>query len=288
MSLNIFYEIMSHIRLNLQRKVMTIRTFLKNIFLNVCPDNILQAAKKVHYARKLRLAPEIAEPDMGMIKYLVYPGDYVVDIGSNIGVYTKHLSDLVGLHGRVYSIEPVPHTFKILLSNVKKLGLRNVELVNYAISNMNRTLFMEVPLYKSGGENFYRAKIVYGISKNKLRRIKVNSVTLDNLFSNKLHPISFIKCDVEGHEIQCIKGAGEVIKRSRPAWLIEVSGNPDDHSSSAYETFGLLKENGYECFWFDGKGLKRRQVGIKCINYFFLTRKHLESLETSELFTFDR
>ena len=43
-----------------------------------------------------------------------------------------------------------------------------------------------------------------------------------------------------------------VIKNSRPAWLIEVSGNPDDSNSPSYKLFKMLNEEGYDAYWFDG------------------------------------
>jgi hypothetical protein len=93
----------------------------------------------------------------------------------------------------------------------------------------------------------------------------------------------FIKCDVEGHELACVKGAIRVIRRSRPAWLIEVSGNPDEWTSTAYQVFKLLGEAGYEAYWFDGKRVAKRYAGDQSINYFFLRVEHLVSLQGSGL-----
>lgn len=258
---------------------MSIETILKRLILSMLPEKILQTIKKIHYARTLRFISESDEPDLKVIKYLVNPGDHVVDIGSNIGGYTKYLSELVGIHGRVYSIEPVLLTFEILCSNLKKLGLKNVELFNCAISDANGSITMEVPLYESGGENFYQAKVVYENTNNSLRRIKVGSKTLDSLFSELPYNISFIKCDTEGHEPQCIKGATSIIKNSKPAWLVESSGDPDDSTSTVHQTFKLLNEEGYEAFWFDGTNLNKRHSGDRSVNYFFLLPKHLRALQ---------
>ena len=156
------------------------------------PENTLQLIKKVYYPYILRSISENDEVDLKVVRHLVNPGDYVVDIGANIGIYTKFLSELVGSHGRVYSIEPIPFTFEILCSNVKKLRLKNVELINYAISDTNGNVIMEIPLYESGGENFYQAKIVDENDKSSLRRIIVKSRTIDFLFSELSCNISFI------------------------------------------------------------------------------------------------
>jgi FkbM family methyltransferase len=254
------------------------KAILKDLALRILPERMLQVVKKVHYVQTLESLSEGDERDFRIIRHLVSPGDWVVDIGANNGVYTKYLSELVGAEGRVYSIEPIPLTLDILLSNVRKLGLKNVELMNCAISDFNGRGTMKVPLYESGGENFYQAKIVSENADSSLRRIEVQSRSVDSLFSDLDHGISFIKCDAEGHELKCVKGASGTIKNSKPAWLIEVSRDPDDPGSAAHETFRLLNQESYEAFWFDGKSLRKRRTGDKSVNYFFLSAQHLRAL----------
>jgi FkbM family methyltransferase len=166
-----------------------------------------------------------------------------------------------------------------LSSNIKKLKFKNVELINCAVSDANGYVTLEVPSYKkSGGGNFYQARIVEENTGSSFMRIKVESRTLDSLFSGS-GKISFIKCDVEGHELKCIKGAINIIRNSRPAWVIEFSEDPDDHESTAYETFKILNKEGYASFWFDGQNLGIRKMGDRTTNYFFLSEKHLQTLE---------
>jgi len=264
-----------------------IKAVLKALVRSTFPERILQIIKKVYYKHLLRFFTEEDEVSFKVIKHLVKYGDCVVDIGANIGVYTKYLSELVGIPGHVYSVEPIPLTFEILCSNVKKLGLKNVELMNYAISNTNDSVTMEIPLYESGGENFYRARIMKRNTNSSLRRVSVESKTVDYLFSKLPYNISFIKCDVEGHELQCIKGAMKTIKKSKPAWLIEISGDLDSLNSTSYEIFKLLNEKCYDAYWFDGTSLTKRCPGDKSVNYFFLTQKHLQVLQEEGGLTLD-
>ena len=129
---------------------MSPKTILKGIVLRLVPQGILHLIKKIHYARVLRSMSEEDEPDLKVIRHLVAPGHHAADLGANIGVYTKYLADLVGISGRVYSVEPVALTFDILRSNAHKLGLKNVELHNFAISDTNGYVTMEVPRYGWG------------------------------------------------------------------------------------------------------------------------------------------
>jgi FkbM family methyltransferase len=251
----------------------------------ILPEKVLTGIKKSYYPWRLRFC-RAKEIDLEVIRTLIGHGDVVVDIGANIGGYTYHFSKLVGLQGRVFSIEPIPVTFEILCSNVKKLGLNNVEVFNCAISDDDDWLVMEIPKYESGLKNYYQAKIVDNETANSLNRTKVNSKKIDSLLPYLANAISFIKCDIEGHELNCIRGAANIIRCSRPAWYIEISGNPDDANSPAFEAFCLLKKGGYEAYWFDGTYLKKRLAGDKSVNYFFLTERHIKALERKKSIEF--
>jgi len=254
---------------------------LKRLILRLFPEGLLQATKRIYYARVLRSISEDDEKDVKVVKHLVAPGSSVADVGANVGVYTKFLSALAGSRGRVYSVEPFPLTFDILSSNVRKLSLQNVELINAAISDRDGTVTMEVPRYQSGGENFYEARIVSGEADPSLRRAEVEARSLDSLFCHALAEITFIKCDVEGNELNAIKGAAGLIDASRPAWLLEIMGDPDDPKSDARKTFDELSRKGYEAFWFDGADVRKRAKGERNDNYFFLTPSHIQALRTA-------
>jgi FkbM family methyltransferase len=247
---------------------------IKRLALRFLPDRMLQKLKKIHYAKALRAASEQGEPDLKVVRELVGAGSHVIDIGANFGLYTKFLAELVQPTGRVYSIEPIPLTYEILTANLKRLKLRNVEPFNLAVSDDDAEVRMVVPQYRSGGENFYEARIIESPTGSAMRSVRVQSRALDSLFGH-LRSIDFIKCDVEGHELACLRGAQSILRVAKPAWLIEVSGNPDDQRSSAGEVFRIMGETGYMPFWFDGRHLRQRERGDRSVNYFFLTRRHL-------------
>jgi len=90
---------------------------------------------------------------------------------------------------------------------------------------------MEIPLFASGEENIYQAKIVDRPTDPRLRSVKVEAITIDSFFSTKSFRVAFVKCDVEGHEFHTFRGAQSMIQRSYPACLVEVTGNPDNPGS---------------------------------------------------------
>jgi hypothetical protein len=87
-----------------------------------------------------------------------------------------------------------------------------------------------------------------------------------------------VKCDVEGHELAVLYGAEKLLRRYRPAWLMEVSGDPDDPASNAAGVVELMRTEGYEVFRFDGRKVRSRVHGDRAVNYFFLRPEHLGRL----------
>ena len=95
--------------------------------------------------------------------------------------------------------------------------------------------------------------------------------------------ITFIKCDVEGHELSVIKGASQLLAKCRPAWLIEISGHLYDGGSPAGELFRYLRRHDYAPYWFNGQKLIKATPGDKSINYFFLHPSHLAQLRSFDI-----
>lgn len=260
------------------------KVILTRAAIAILPDSAIQSFKKRYYAWLLRRHSDVVmERDALFLRHLVSLGSYVVDIGAFVGFYTVYLSRLVGPEGRVYSIEPFPSTFEILTANVRKLGLRNVELINCAVSDTEGFAEMEVPKWSWGVESFYGAKLIKGGGKPGLRRATAAMTTLDSLVGRIGHRISLIKCDAEFHELESLKGAIRTIRDSRPALLVEVIMNPDNPGSPAYETFALLRTEGYQPYWFDGACLHSRLRDERSQNYFFLSQAHVSSLRKLNL-----
>jgi FkbM family methyltransferase len=235
-----------------------------------------RAVRRAYYTRLLRRAQETDQADLGFLKRVVGPGDAVVDAGASIGLYTKFLSALVGAQGRVYSVEPMPETYDVLVSNIRRLGLTNVQAMNYALSDADGSLEMEVPRWPHGGENLYEARVAGPGIPSGLRTITVPSRRLDTLLPDR--PIAFVKCDVEGHELRCLAGAVETLRRSRPAWLLEVWGDPDEPGSHAREVFLAMEGLGYAAHCYDGRALEPRGPGRRSDNYWFLLPEHVRAL----------
>lgn len=231
------------------------------------PADVRRAIEVRHYVRLLSRFPLERERDLAAALDLVEPGDVVVDIGANVGLWTVNLARAVGPTGRVLAFEPVPSTFAILQRTVAKLApdpLR-VALDRSAVSESAGPVRMEIPRDDRSIPNHHLARI-----NPESGRIGVTSKTLDQAVAGTEGPIAFIKIDTEGHELAVLRGSLETLRRDRPALCIEVSTDPDEPTSDACELFRLLREIGYAPWVVDSDGWRPRQAGEPVLNCFFL------------------
>ncbi|MGQ3014631.1 MAG: FkbM family methyltransferase [Flavobacteriales bacterium] len=148
--------------------------------------------------------------EMELIGSLVKPGDTVVDIGANIGFYTRFLAQKVGPTGKVYAFEPDALNFKRLLQNTA--GLTQVQAVQAAVSHENGVL----KIYRSKMLNVdHRTYPVDGAESVE----EIPAITLDSYLPSGLKP-SFIKIDIQGYEYFAFQGMRDLIARSPQLFII--------------------------------------------------------------------
>jgi FkbM family methyltransferase len=168
------------------------------------------------------------EPDALACREYLKPGDVAIDVGANWGSYTKVFSECVGPEGSVHAVEPVPETFEYLRYNVEHLKLKNVSLHQVAAENRSGTARMTIPLWHGGRRNIYESHFAED------GEIEVRSERLDDLFHD-VKP-ALIKIDVEGADLEVVKGATNLLKSYHPVLLVELSSPGTDP---------LLREMGY-------------------------------------------
>ena len=224
---------------------------------------------KWYYSYVLKRETLSVKPDLKIISKLIKKGDVVLDIGANYGTFTKFLSESVSKNGKVYCIEPIPKTFKILQHCIKKLKLTNSIPLNYAVSDKNGVVTMQIPKWKQKGliqgqPNPYRARIMNKKNrKDDLQTIHVKSRSIDSLFKD-IKNISFIKMDVECHELPSLKGGKKTLEKSKPNCIIEVVND---------KAFKFMEKLGYNSYWFDIRynKLRKTKKGVKGIpDYLFV------------------
>ncbi|NNE07686.1 MAG: FkbM family methyltransferase, partial [Gemmatimonadetes bacterium] len=246
-------------------------------------ERLLLPLKKRHYAKFLTNLTEEDEPDLRAVRYLADPAKDALDVGANIGVYTKFLASVLSHGSSVYSFEPVPTTYAILSSNCKKLGLANVRAMNQALSDSIGIARMSVPTYEDGGENYYMAHLTAD-SGGAGKSFDVETTTLDEFFRKTRTNAGFLKIDAEGAELSCIEGGSAFLRANRPASFVEISDNPDDEGSKSRRLFTIFEKLGYGAYVYDGrKSMRPRAAGDSAINYYFLRPEHCDRFANSPI-----
>ena len=171
---------------------------------------------------------------------LVGQGATAIDIGANLGYYTRPLSEIVGKEGRVYAVEPVPVIFDVLKRNVA--GRENVTLLNYALGSEERTIEMAndsvaAAGYFGTGRNFVSDGELSGEAIKFSAEMRRGS----ELFAN-LERVDFIKCDIEGYERVVIPELRPIIERHHPTVLIETDGD------TRHEIIKMFTDMGYRAY----------------------------------------
>ena len=147
-------------------------------------------------------------------------GDVVLDIGAHIGLFSVVMARLVGPDGRVLAFEPTPTTRRVLEDTIRLNGLEDrVEIRGEAVSSKTgRAVFFDtgdlvsnanslVPMPRHGGE------------------ILLDTVSVDEIVDARGLSVGCIKIDVEGAELDALKGAVRCLRSQRPALALAL--HPD-------------------------------------------------------------
>jgi len=184
------------------------------------PNEWQTELKRIYFRRQIRQDRfTTEEPEFAILSSLIHAGDWVVDIGANVGHYTKRFSELVGPRGRVIAFEPVPTTFSLLSANSQLFAHANVSLINAAVSDKLDVVGMAMPKFPTGLTNYYEAHVSPATESS----LAVLTVSLDSLCVGQ--PIALVKIDAEGHEAFVLSGMRKVIAASRPILLVETGSD---------------------------------------------------------------
>lgn len=146
-------------------------------------------------------------------------GDTAVDVGAYKGGYTYWMRRAVGDTGRVIACEPQPEAAELLRSYVSAFGWSNVEVIEAALSSAPGTQ----PLLRPGAGPSPAASLVGASLPPSPGRTEVRVDTLDRVLAGaaRTSRVGLIKCDVEGHELDVLRGAESTLREHRPAILVE-------------------------------------------------------------------
>ena len=181
---------------------------------------------------KLKLTPEEANVlgffhmgvinplESGFLKKHLTKGETFIDVGAYVdGWYSLLAARVVGKTGKVYSFEPHPKYYARLVENIQLNNYSNVTSEKLGLSN------------KSGKRTFYEAESISSFYEKNSTQVTsqvvpltINITSLDAYIAkHKIAKIDLVKIDVEGAEMEVLRGAIKLLSRKdAPDLIIEV------------------------------------------------------------------
>jgi FkbM family methyltransferase len=165
------------------------------------------------------------------------PGMVFYDLGANVGLFTLIAARLVGDAGKVFSFEPDPENAVRLRRNIQRNGFTNVTIVESGIWST------------TGSQHFVAsdpASPDHGVGKfvkNGAEHFGTPTacVSLDDFIHTAPSPDA-IKCDIEGAEIEALRGAEKLLQSPRRPWIILETHSPVLDQDAR----GILNRFGYQ------------------------------------------
>jgi FkbM family methyltransferase len=172
--------------------------------------NLLYKTAPALYRRAYRLYKHSSDrAEFRLLRGYVLQGMRVADVGANIGIYSSELARLVGSEGHVFAFEPDARNFQLLLGETACRS--NVTPVNAAVGPTSG----EVTLYLS--ETLNVDHHTYDDGTGRANTV-VPVVALDDYFKGSVTP-DFIKMDIQGYELQAMKGFQRMMRGKMPPKL---------------------------------------------------------------------
>ena len=192
----------------------------------------------VSFRSRENMADELKRSLKGYLAdYSLKPGDVVVDCGAYTGEFTLYAAKAVGRSGKVIAFEPDPKIYGELSANIALNGLENIVAINKGL--WSRSGELKFVGNSTMGYSFMFAGDTAGA-------IDVPVVSLDSELSRLgVNKVNFIKADIEGAELEFIKGAEGTLD-SNDLHLAIASYHLVDGKKSCFAVENMLTLLGYK------------------------------------------
>ena len=175
-----------------------------------------------------------------LIRRLLKPGTIVLDIGANIGFYTKALAGITGPRGQVYSFEPDRINFRHLENEMKNFP--NVTLIPKAVASNSGSLMLYTSPLLNVDHRTYELE-------NHKGGYAVEKISVDEFISGKFK-VDFIKMDIQGSEMEALKGMTATLTNNKDIVLLMELWpyGLSKAGSSAAELFDYISALGFRMY----------------------------------------
>ncbi|WP_333852080.1 FkbM family methyltransferase [Epilithonimonas sp.] len=215
--------------------------------------------KKLKGLTAQNLLERKVEPEFLWIKEVLGKDSVFIDVGANVGAYLYTLENHLNLEN-IFAFEPNPQLFKRLKRLFPKVHLSSV-----ALSDTSTVAEFKIPVIN--GERVHtRGTLQTSIKeKNEEKTIlqKVEVKPLDDLNLN-LKNLSFIKIDVEGNEMQTLRGAKQTIHKYKPILMVEMEQR--HHKENLWTLISEIADWDYSVNYLDRETLKPKLLTEEFLN----------------------
>jgi FkbM family methyltransferase len=161
-----------------------------------------------------------------------------IDIGANQGEFSLFAASKLE-KGLVISFEPLQKNLKSLKANIALNGFSNIIINEFGLSNKNEKL----PIYTSENKLLHSGiheglSSIYKSSERSTLEEIIEIKAFDEEYYDKLERLDFVKIDIEGAELFCLKGMEKTIKKFKPQILIEI--NEETFNCAGYKKNDLI------------------------------------------------
>lgn len=216
----------------------------------------------------LGLYGEWAEEELYLLSCFVCPGDSIVDVGGNIGTHALAFSRFATERGRVIAIEPQEGVFDLLVFNMLLNGAKHVSCVRALAGERSRMRFVGGHGCSTGNSaavSFLNVDEATTAEPHPGSLLPLDTIALDDL---ALERCDLVKIDVEGMELDVLRGAADTISRQRP--IIYFEQTSPRHFSEIFELFEAAE---YAMFWHAADPFNRNNFREHRQNIFGGTRE---------------
>jgi FkbM family methyltransferase len=199
-------------------------------------------------------APERVEEEDFLLN-LKLDGQTIFDVGGDQGIYTLFFASRVGEKGKVVTFEPNPESHRRIVTNVELNQFRNVDVRHLGLGAKKGKLTFVFP----AGEPA-RGSADAGIQAQILQEKDAQTIEIDiNSLDSEIREAGLpepdlVKIDVEGLEIDVLRGMTETLAKRRPNLFIEVHGaDAQSKDDNARQVVKFLLDAGYKVFHVETK-----------------------------------
>ncbi|WBV42404.1 FkbM family methyltransferase [Pseudoroseomonas cervicalis] len=146
---------------------------------------------------------------LALFRRLVRPGDHVLDIGANHGIYALQAAQATGPTGQVHAFEPNPRLAELAAASLAANAYSWAKLHPVAVGDTPGEAELTFNPKSSGGGNIHP-----GRGPAKAERLTVKMVALDSFFPEPDFRVDVIKMDIEGYEGRALRGMARLLQRA--------------------------------------------------------------------------